>query len=83
MLFNSFLKDLLDLQTCVWLEADGLLSHARCYFTGQSFRKIKSVRYGYDDKFALLLLCPLEDAVKHFKVSCLEEVYLVYDKHPK
>lgn len=83
ILFYSFLKDLLDLLTGVRLEADGLLSHARRYFSSQRFWKIKSVRNGYDDKFALLLLRPLENAIKHFEVSCLEEIYLVDDKHPK
>lgn len=82
MLFDSFLKDLLDLRTRVRLEADALPSHARRHLASQCFRKIKSVGDGNDDKLALLLLRPLEDAVEDLEVPSLEKVYLVDDQHP-
>lgn len=71
MRFNSFLKDLLDLRACIRRKADGLPSHARCHLASQRLWKIKSVRDGNDDKFALLFLRPLEDTVEYFKVPSL------------
>lgn len=82
ILFYSFLKDLLDLQTCVRLEADSFSSHAGCDLASQRFWKIKSIGYRYDDKLTLLLLRPLEDTVEHLEVPRLQEVYLVDDQHP-